>query len=141
MSHAHHVTALVHAKSLHMQNNNQSQNRKNTKFRTSIIFLNLKWYLNVLDCLLVNQLDLNIYIAKGHSSMMNGIDPCSELVVELPITLKLVPKERKFVLIIVMLTATGVHVQMYLVPPHITDSSNQECQQDQPITSIHKSWD
>jgi hypothetical protein len=30
---------------------------------------------------------------------------------------------------------------MYLVPPHITDSSNQECQQDQPITSIHKSWD
>jgi hypothetical protein len=93
----------------------------------------------VLDCLLVNQLDLNIYIAKGHSSMMNGIDPCSELVVELPITLKLVPKERKFVLIIVMLTATGVHVQMYLVPPHITDSSNQECQQDQPITSIHKS--
>jgi hypothetical protein len=27
MSHAHHITALVHAKCLHMQNNNQSQDR------------------------------------------------------------------------------------------------------------------
>jgi hypothetical protein len=38
--------------------------------------------------------------------------------------LKLVPKERKFVLVIVMLAPTGVHVQMYLVPLHIIDSSN-----------------
>jgi hypothetical protein len=57
---------------------------------------------------------------------------------ELPITLKLVPNERKFVLVIVIAPA-GVHVQMYLVPLHITDSSNRECQQYQPITSIHKS--